>query len=58
MTERRLTTINSLTNEYHDDVANLGEELVDQNPKEAIKIIDSLTTKLRHLKQNLKNDEI
>lgn len=44
--------------EYHFDIANLGEELVDQDVKAASKIIDELIVKLKHLKQNLKTDEI
>lgn len=58
MNNKQLTAINSITDEMHQDVANINEELVDKRPKAVLKLIDELIGKLRHLKANLKRDEI
>ena len=58
MTDVQLKSVNSLTNEYHNDVANIGEEIIDRNTPAAITLIDSLIGKLKHLKINLRRDEI
>lgn len=58
MTETQLKSVNAITNDYHDDVANIGEEIIDREYKRAITIIDSLIGKLKHLKINLRKDEI
>lgn len=58
MNETQLRSINSITNELHDDVANIGEEVIDREIPKAISLIDSLIGKLKHLKFNLRRDEI
>ena len=58
MTKSELTTINSITGEMYSDIADIGEEIIDRNPPAALKIIDELIGKLKHLKANLRRDEI
>lgn len=53
------TVIFSLTNEFHTDVDNIYESLMDKEEKEAFKMIDGLRRKLKALKDNLiKKEEI
>ena len=58
MNDTQLRSVNALVNNYHDDVASIGEEIIDKQPKAALSLIDSLISKLKHLKINLRRDEI
>lgn len=58
MTETQLKSVNSLINDYHNDVANIGEEIIDKETNKALTLIDALIAKLKHLKLNLRRDEI
>lgn len=51
--DRKIQVINKLTDELHQDVANLNEEMVDNNKKEALDIIKGLKQKLDTLRSNL-----
>lgn len=58
MDGKKLEGINAIIGEFYDDISSLSEELVDDNLKEADVIIDNLIKKLKHLKTNIKDDEI
>lgn len=56
---RKESVIFSLTEELHGDVTNIYEALVDNENKEAFKMIDGLRRKLKDLKDNLlKKEEV
>jgi hypothetical protein len=52
---RHINNITNVTDELHDDVNELWEELVDKNYKDVEVIIAKTITKLKHIKSNLKN---
>lgn len=58
LTSRRIAVINSQTYDMHDDVANLNEALVDREPEDALKIIDSLRNKINILKEQITDGDI
>lgn len=58
MDQKNLDFINATTSDFHDDVAAINEEFVDGNKKLTIQIIDGLIEKLKHLKTNLRKDEV
>jgi hypothetical protein len=58
MNQAQLTAINAITSDLHDDVANIGEEVIDGCNPVAMDLIETLIEKLRHLKRNLRKDEI
>ena len=51
-----ITLINKLTNDLHDRVASINEELIDGNVNQALEEIKSLTSELKHLRSNLLED--
>lgn len=51
--DRKIQVINKFTNELHQDVADLNEEMVDNNKREALDIIKGLKQKLETLRSNL-----
>lgn len=58
LTSRRIAVINSQTYDMHDDVANLNEALVDREPEDALKLIDSLRNKINILKEQITDGDI
>lgn len=59
MEEKKIKIIINLTNDLHDSVDEIYESLMDNEKKEAIGNIEEFITKLRALKENLKNkDEV
>lgn len=56
---KKEAVIFSLTNEFHDDITNIYESLIDNETTVGFKIIDELRQKLKALKDNLtKKDEL
>jgi uncharacterized phage infection (PIP) family protein YhgE len=59
MDSNKQRVVFSLTNEFHNDITNIYESVMDEENSEAFEIIDELRSKLKGLKDNLiKNKEI
>lgn len=58
LTSRRLQVINHQIEDIHDDVANLGEEIVDREKEIAVRYIESIRTRLNILKEQITNGDI
>lgn len=58
MNEKKLNRINSITNDFHDDVASINEEFVDGNDKKVLRYCDALILKLKDFKSNIRRDAI
>lgn len=53
MEERLVKSIVSITEELHNDITGIYEDLMDQDNTEALLKIDQTIAKLRHFKSNL-----
>ena len=58
MDKNRVGSINNITNNLHDETDKIYESLMDEDFNEASKSIDTMVESLKHLKTNLKKDEI
>lgn len=58
MDKNRVSSINNVTNNLHDETDKIYESLMDEDFDEASKSIDTMVESLKHLKTNLKEDEI
>lgn len=56
MTQRKLNFINATTADWHDDVASINEEFVDENEKQVQKLCKELIKKIEHFQSNLKKE--
>ena len=56
MTQRKLNFINTTTADWHDDVASINEEFVDENEKQVQKLCKELIKKIEHFQSNLKKE--
>lgn len=57
MEENKIKSIDHLTNELHDSVTELYEELMGEDDKESVRVIDTLILQLRDLKNNIVNKD-
>lgn len=55
MEENKIKSVNHLTNELHDSITELYEELMEENDEESVKVIDKIILRLRDLKNNIIN---
>lgn len=58
MDKNRVKSITNITGNLHDEVDQVYESLMDGNYDEVSKSIDTMVESLKHLKTNLKTDEI
>lgn len=58
MDRNRVRSITNITDDLHDKVDKIYEDILDENFKDAEESIDSMNESLKQLKQNLKVDEI
>lgn len=58
MDKNRVSSINNITSNLHDETNKIYENLMDGDLKEASKSVDTMMESLKHLKTNLKTDEI
>ncbi len=58
MEQRKLNFINSTTNGFHDRVATINEEFVDDNPDNVKKEVDVLIKELKDFKTNIEKNGI
>lgn len=56
MTQRKINFINTTTADWHDDVASINEEFIDENEKEVLRLCRELIKKIEHFRNNLKTD--
>lgn len=58
MDKNKVNSINNITKNLHDETNKIYENLMDEDVKEASKSVDNMLESLKHLKTNLKTDEI
>jgi len=58
MDKNKVNSINSITNGLHDETNKIYESLMDEDFDEASKSIDTMVESLKHLKTNLKDNEV
>jgi hypothetical protein len=58
MDANKIKSINSITGSLHDEVDKIYEDLMDESTADTSKSIDSMVESLKHLKHNLKTDDI
>ncbi len=58
MDKNKVASINNITKNLHDETDKIYENLIDEDIKEASKSVDTMLESLKHLKTNLKTDEI
>tara|TARA_R100001510_G_scaffold57612_1_gene66437 strand:+ start:2202 stop:2390 length:189 start_codon:yes stop_codon:yes gene_type:complete len=54
--QKRISNVNHIMNELNESVANIYENLIDQEYQELNTDITQLITKLRHMKDNLQDE--
>ena len=58
MDVNKIKSINNITGNLHDEVDKIYENLMDEDTVDTNKTIDSMVESLKHLKTNLKTDDI
>jgi hypothetical protein len=58
MDGNKVKSINNITGNLHDEVDKIYENLMDEDTANTSKSIDSMVESLKHLKTNLKTDDI
>lgn len=58
MDRNSANSISKITEKLHEDTDNIYEALMDEDHEEASKLLDSMAESIKHLKTNLKEDEI
>tara|TARA_R110000782_G_scaffold12246_5_gene36994 strand:+ start:1606 stop:1782 length:177 start_codon:yes stop_codon:yes gene_type:complete len=58
MDANKVKSINNITGNLHDEVDKIYENLMDEDTADTGKAIDSMVESLKHLKTNLKTDDI
>lgn len=58
MDVNKINSISKITNNLHDEIDAIYEGLMDEDFKETSQAIDTVIESLKHLKTNLKEDEI
>ena len=58
MDKNSAKSISRITQNLHDEISKIFEDLMDEDFKNALKSIDSMIESLKHLKTNLKEYEI
>tara|TARA_B110000259_G_scaffold187456_1_gene241739 strand:- start:349 stop:525 length:177 start_codon:yes stop_codon:yes gene_type:complete len=58
MDANKVKSINNITGNLHDEVDKIYENLMDEDTADTGKAIDSMVESLKHLKTNLKRDDI
>lgn len=58
MDKNKIRSICNITNNLHDETDKVYESLMDGEVKEASKAIDTMMESLKHLKENLRKDDV
>jgi len=58
MDRNKVKSITNITDKLHEETDNIYENLMDENHEKASDSIDIMIESLKHLKTNLKEDEI
>jgi hypothetical protein len=58
MDANKVKSINNITGDLHDEIDKIYENLMDEDTADTKKTIDSMVESLKHLKHNLKTDDI
>jgi hypothetical protein len=58
MDKNKVKSINNITGSLHDEVNKIYENLMDEDTADTKQSIDSMMESLKHLKHNLKTDDI